>query len=182
MRCIQAMLVFVLVSLPVTAQAEFRTVTATEIVSIAPEGEGASARILVKWQLPVDLADKQIDAAGVKIKLASSGTGDLPVEMHRVMRTWSASTVGWSTGWSTPGGDFVGTSESPGLITERNEGIVRLDVSNAVKDQIAGRASNFGFVIVPREGADRTINAISANDVVTLSLAELVIAYREKRH
>lgn len=182
MRCIHTLAVLALVTLPVAAQAAFRTITAAEVISITPAVDGASPRILVKWELPADLADKEIDAAGVRIKLATSGSGDLPIEIHRVTRAWSATTVGWSAGWSNPGGDFSPKSESPGLATERNEGVVRLDVSNAVKDQFAGRASNFGFVIIPREGTDRTLDAVSANDGATLSRAELVIAYRDKRH
>lgn len=182
MRCVHTLVVLALVALPVAAQAAFRTILAAEVVSIAPEGVGASPRILVKWELPADLADKQIDAAGVRIKLATSGSGELPVDVHRITRAWSAVTVNWSAGWSNPGGDYSSKSESPGLVTERNEGVVRLDVSNAVKDYVAGRVSNFGFVIIPREGTDRTLQAVSANDGATLSRAELVIAYREKRH
>jgi len=48
-------------------------------------------------------------------------------------------------------------------------------------DQVAGRKSNFGFIVVPDPDSDCKIATMSANDGSRLSDAKLVIAYRKAR-
>lgn len=164
-----------------TAAAEYLEIEASEIATIAPAVDGASASILVKWTLPSDLSGKIIDGAAVTMTLARDTDCVLDVTVYPVSKSWSAATVQWSTAWNRSGGDYSDSLPSPAVASASSGGKISANVYDAIQAQIAGLASNFGFIVVPDRNSGCRITAMTPNDNARLADAKLVIAYRTAR-
>lgn len=162
-------------------QAEFLELEATSIVTIEPADKSAGPRLLVRWELPKDLGEKIIDGAVVELSVPHEATAPFRVDVHPVTTDWDVETVAWSDGWTNAGGDFADSIVAPALVTERNEGKITGDVYQTVLDQIAGKVSNFGFIVVPEVTTEAQLTSATANDAKLKAAARLIIAYRKQR-
>lgn len=162
------------------ASAEFLTLEATKIVTIEPADKSESPRILVQWTLPKDLDEKIIDAVAIEMHIPVSAGDRVAVDVAAVEKEWASGTASWASGWEKDGGDFSLDESGVAIVTEKNQGTIRVDVREAVLSQIAGSKSNYGFVIVPK-GADNRLKSIAADDETQLGKCKLIIAYRNRR-
>lgn len=170
-----------LLMLVANAFAEYLEIEASEIATIAGTGREASPRILVKWTLPEELSDVILDGAALTMTLARDTTCQLDVTVYPLTHSWTANTVQWSGGWTRDGGDYNDSLPSPALASEQNGGKISALVTDFVVNQVAGRATNFGFIVVPDPESECRIAEMTANDAGRLSNAKLVIAYRQGR-
>jgi len=181
MRTITILLVAMVCMLVAVAQAEFLEIQAKQIATIEPADKSAGPRIVVKWDLPADLEKKIVDAAVITMTVATTEKSALTLDVHPITASWAASSVDWATGWEKAGGDYDEDLPSTAIVTERNEGKISADVYLSVRDQIAGKRDNFGFILVPEVNDQAKISAIQANDATRLADAKLIIAYRNQR-
>lgn len=164
-----------------TSRAEFREIKASQIVTIAPEDKSAEPRILAQWDLPGDLDSMIIDGAFITMTVPYRGDEPLALTVMPLTRSWSGETASWTDGWSRVGGDFDTSQPAMGMVTERDEGKMQVDVYPALKQQLEGTAPNFGFALVSRGETASRLSTFEANDATRLADAKLIIAYRVRR-
>jgi hypothetical protein len=181
MRTTAILLMALICSLATVAQAEFMEIEAKQIATIEPTDKSASPRIMVEWELPADLDKKIVDAAVITMTLPATKDEPLTVDVYPLTSSWDAKSSEWTSGWEKAGGDFDEDLPSTTIVTEKNDGKISADVYLSVRDQIAGKRSNFGFILVPVESEDAQLSSIQANDVTKLADAKLIIAYRNQR-
>lgn len=131
------------------AAAEYLEIEASEIATISETRQTDGPRLLVKWTLPDSLASKVIDGAGIAMTVTQDTSCSVELTVCPISRSWTASTVGWEAGWSRAGGDFIDSLASPAVANRLTGGKISANVCDAVLDQIKGRRSNFGFILVP---------------------------------
>jgi hypothetical protein len=161
-------------------RAEYMEIAASQIVT-ATVGETASPSVLVRWELPQELDKLIIDAAVIAMTVPVDGAEPLEVDAHPILKSWDAKEAESAEEWSTGEKVYDDEVASPAIITEENAGKISLDVYLQVLDQIAGKAENFGFILVPESGATSKIQPIEANAPIPLADAKLIIAYRTQR-
>jgi hypothetical protein len=162
------------------ARAEYMEVAASQIVTVTA-GKDANSNILVQWELPKSLDELIVDAAVMVMTVQADGDEPLQLDAHPVLKAWEATALASWDDWAK--GDQVYSEDvaSPAIVTRENEGKVSIDLYLQVLDQIAGKAANFGFVLVPESGTATTVKPIEANAHGNLADARLIIAYRTQR-
>lgn len=163
------------------AAAEYMEIQASEIATIAESGRAAKPRIIVKWTLPEELGDLIIDGAAISMPVQRDTNCLLDVEVFPLSRSWSAFTTTWESGWTRAGGDYNDSLPSAAIATQQNEGNIRANVYDSIVDQVAGRKSNFGFIVIPDAESECRVATMTANDSAKRSTAKLIIAYRIRR-
>lgn len=154
------MIATVLLCLPHAGGAARVTIEPSSIVSLTPPAESEeAARYLAAIELPSALSGATVDYAELKLGIrASVSQGDLAsapfsVDVYAVDTQWSAGSVGWSTGWDTPGGDYVDDSHSSFIATADSTATVSLDLTHTVQAWVDGELSNYGVILkTPTEG------------------------------
>lgn len=71
----------------------------------------------------------------------------LGVSVHPVTGDWSEGATNWTMPWTSPGGDFGPADSVTRLGSARINTWLRLDVTDAVADMVAGEAENNGFMV-----------------------------------
>ncbi len=71
----------------------------------------------------------------------------LGVAVQPVTGDWASGTANWTTPWTNPGGDMGPVDSVTRLGSSRINTWLRLDVTNAVADMVAGEAVNNGFLV-----------------------------------
>lgn len=163
------------------AAAEYLEIEASEIATINETRQVEGPRLLVKWILPDSLASKLIDGAAIAMTVTQDTSCSVEVAVCPISRAWSASTVGWEAGWARAGGDFIDSLASPAVANRLTGGKISANVCDAVLDQIKGRRSNFGFILVPERHSGCAISEVATNDVLRRTDARLIIAFRNAR-
>lgn len=158
----------------------FMEIEATQIASIQPADSSQGPRILVQWTLP-DMSGKIFDGAAISIALGTENGEALEFEVFPLTTSWDAQTCSWSSGWSKAGADFNEHRLSPTIITNKESGTILADVYRDIKEQLAGQATNYGFILVPRGNDVKSGVSIEANAPSALANAKLMIAYRNQR-
>ena len=171
----------VMALLSVTAQAARIELAASEIATIELSNSSLSPRVLVKWSLPEILSDKAIEAASVRLTLATEGETPLVVDLMPITTSWAATNVSWNSNWSAAGGDFEEAWQETAVVSGRNGGTVSFNVRHLVCEQIAGNRSNFGFIVVPDVTAQAELTSFQSNAAAKLADAKLIIVYRQTR-
>jgi hypothetical protein len=79
------------------------------------------------------------------------------------------------------GRDYSDSLPAYSIVTGDSGGVIEANVYDFVVDQVQGRRSNFGFIILPAPEESGRIAEIAVNDQARLSDARLIIAYRNSR-
>lgn len=161
-------------------RAEYMEIAASQIVTISAQ-KNANPSLLVQWDLPQGLDKLIIDAAVITMTVPVDGDAPLEVDAHPMLKSWDATEVESAEEWGKGEKVYDDEAASPAIITEENAGKISLDVYLQVLDQIAGKAENFGFILVPESDGTSKIQAIEANAPARLGDAKLIIAYRTQR-
>lgn len=160
-----------LLCLPCVAGAARVTLEPGSVVSIAPPvGSDEPTRYLVAVELPSLLSGATVDYAKLRLGIiASVGQGDLAsapfsVDVYAVNTQWSAGTVGWTTGWNTPGGDYVDDTHSSFVSVADTTAAASLDLTHIVQGWVDGEISNYGVILRTPPGSCCGIAGIEQSD------------------
>jgi hypothetical protein len=105
-------------------------------------------RLLLKFELPAELADKSIDFACVSVDANSVATkGTVSLEAFRVTTDWNASSVSWTGPWTKAGGDWDSDASADWVVGESAEKTVYLDVTDFVNVWLKEPSKNFGLLV-----------------------------------
>jgi hypothetical protein len=165
------MMVTVLLCLPHAGGAARVTIEPSSIVSMTPPAESEEAtRYLAAIELPSSLSGATVDYAELKLGIrASVDEGDLAsapfsVDVYAMDTQWSAGSVGWTTGWDTPGGDYVDDTHSSFVSIADTSAVVSLDLTHVIQAWVDGDLSNFGVILKVPTASCCSIAAIEGSD------------------
>jgi len=174
------MIATVLLCLPHAGGAARITIEPGNIVSLTPPAESEeAARYLAAIELPSALSGATVDYAELKLGIrASVGQGDLAsapfsVDVYAVDTQWSAGSVGWTTGWDTPGGDYVDGTHSSFIASADTTATVSLDLTHTVQAWVDSTLDNYGVILRTPTGGCCGVTDIEESD----PSPELVIYY-----
>ena len=148
--------------------------SASAIISPGNDNDlSTGQRVLVKFDLPNDIDDKQIGRAFISFThnfAVKDGSGSLEFKVYPLTASWNAQEVDWDS-WTNDGGDFdkrkgYSFSLAPGPNTKFY--IVVTEQSKCMAD---GELTNHGFILIP---GDLHGHAYEDIDPETFDIPELV--------
>lgn len=163
--CVRPALIALLTMVLVTSvSAERTTIPLADIQELTPpQGSEEAPRFLVGMQLPVALRGATIDLAFLRLAVdAEQGEGGEPlvVECFPVTTSWTPGAAGWSSGWDTPGGDYLASLGTSWVGAVDSTAAVSLDVTEIVQAWADSTLGAHGVILVP--AGEREVTDISA--------------------
>lgn len=147
--------VLVIISFTLDAQAAEVTVSVTQAATIDSQCLDAG-RLLFKFDLPKELNGAFIDYAEVIFKAEP-----IPVSSRRAViggfplsNDWNESSVSWNYPWSSDGGDYVDTIMASCLVSDSEQRLTSLDVTEILRLWVEKKISNFGLILMDLDRAD----------------------------
>jgi len=130
------------------------TIMPSNIVALEPPAESEeTTRYLLALSLSAALEGSTIDFAKLTMGV-QVGTGELSweeapfiVDAYAVTTEWDPESVGWSTGWDTPGGDFDEATHASHIGVADTTASVSLDLTHALQAWVDGSLGNAGISI-----------------------------------
>lgn len=177
MRKAMMLITFVLALSSVPARGEFMEIGASEIAAVETTG-GENPTILVRWDLPIALDSVIIDAATISMQVPLEGKDPLEVNLHPVLKSWSAATTFTAGDLAGSGGFYDDAEALPAVTTGGESGTITVDVYSQVLDQLAGESENFGFILIPQSDGDAKVKSLETGASSVVASAKLIIAYR----
>jgi len=166
-KTVAMMTVFALsICLPVLGHASKSELTPSALAVIkAPQED--DVRLLFQFTLPTLKDGYEIQYAHVRFILPSRSVAE-EYDLYAISRSWSPTSVGWDNPWSTPGGDVRAERIGSWVTDERTGDLVKFDVTEAVRAFAAGKAENYGFVVVGGEANKGLLVLPSGSATLTL--------------
>jgi hypothetical protein len=168
------------------------------------QSSGSIRRALLAFDLSGIPADAAVTAVRLTMNMSKTAAGATTVSLHRVLVDWgegssnatnrgggqgTASTSGDATWihtifadgtWTSPGGDFVPTASSSAAVGS-NGSYTWPSTAQLVADLqawISGTESNFGWIVIGDEAAQRTAKRFDSRDHATASARpQLVVEF-----
>ncbi len=111
-------------------------------------------RALIAFPGLSELREEWVSDATLTIPLGvGTLASDVGITVDALTSNWSA-TPDWSSSWRTPGGDALGKMPSDIVIRAGGaERSLRVDVTDLVRAQADGTIQDYGFVLLPTDGA-----------------------------
>ncbi len=154
-------------------------VTATRTAVMAdPDG---LARVLLAFPGLSELREEWVSDATLTIPLGvGTLASDVGITVDALTSNWSGSPE-WSSPWRTPGGDALGKMPSDVVIRAGGaERSLRVDVTDLVRAQADGTIQDYGFILLPTDGAKVGFSESEAAVLgAALSGATLDLHYRK---
>jgi len=133
------------------------SVPAADVAVITNPESAAETRILVRFDLPEELAGTTIEFAVVEFRacaVTSDAAGMLTVDVFPVTTEWSGDAAAWADGWSGAGGDFDRSLHAVWTAAAGENSVVRFDVTTFARAWASGARPNNGMIVLAAvEGA-----------------------------
>lgn len=121
---------------------------AAEAAVIVHPQNSDETRLLVRFDIPQVLEEFPLDFACVSFQTdCESEEGAVSFQAFMVTTEWGEETVGWSTPWENPGGDWDNGLSSLWTSETGNGKTVYLDVTDFANDWVKHPSSNFGIIV-----------------------------------
>ncbi|MEO0225739.1 MAG: DNRLRE domain-containing protein [candidate division WOR-3 bacterium] len=102
-------------------------------------------RILVLFDLPLNLANKRIDYAEFSFPTFTRTDSMITIEAYSITKEWDVSTVSWNFPWQKPGGDYDSLEAARYFLRLQDTKRVKLDVTEIVKQWFS--TNNYGLIL-----------------------------------
>lgn len=136
-------------------KANFAGTATIKLDGDAPKNSGRDQRGLVRWNLAQIPKGSLVTAASLKLYVQDAAPGET-YELYKIARSWSETSVTWSSPWTSAGGDVDATPL--GVVASANPGPLTVDLNAAglavVQGWVDDAAKNFGLMIYDKSEVD----------------------------
>jgi hypothetical protein len=168
-----------LILLASTGIAEERSWNLEDVTAIV-EPQSSVGRVLFRADLDLPEEHVAIRRAVVRVPIGSVEVSrGMTLRIHPVTAQWARGAVGWTNGWSRPGGDFEdlvhGRAE---LVRGRGQEELRFDITVLAKEILEHGVPNRGFILTIDPGQGLGLPGEDLNRLGVLNGATLELQYR----
>ncbi|MEZ4959932.1 MAG: DNRLRE domain-containing protein, partial [Saprospiraceae bacterium] len=126
------------------------------------------------------LAGQTVSSAILKVEVRSSYNVPVPIEVHRLTKDWTESTVSWASPWTSAGGDYSSTIEGSTSFTSaislgEPTQTMSIDISSLVNGWVTGTYPNYGLVLLDPGNLARSLNFYSSEGSVKPTLQVITL-------